>query len=284
MYSNNGDASDALINAARAFVFHPESCYPMDKFINKYGDASDAKMKEIIAKLKTELKRAKTEAAICESCLDSAMMDLGSTAPIADIKTKLVEYYAMNKQNEIDKKNKVEKDVWDWKTPDNVLYDLMLADCKEESVDLRPSQTPKVDYFPKKEDPASYDREKMISKVEEVLATGNPLTFGGVCQNYEDGRCKYTLNKEEHSGLHVVVIHGYTKLCDNDKCDSGCRRAFHIQNSWGEDWQRDNNDGLVDAEDLLSYVAYTKDDGKYKNDKRFSSSKERMEKVLTWMY
>lgn len=281
-----GGAIDGILKTLDSFVHRPESCYPMDQLISKYGDNSAEKMNEIMAKLSKELGKAKTEADICTSCLEGAAIDLGTKVPVEDIKKILVQYHAHNQDNI---ENGKDKEVIDTYTSAHVLYALLLDNCKDDSIVIRLSKAPKSEVFPTAD--SDKNLPSMIAKVDEALSGGNPVAFDGVCLNYENGKCEYTLNKQKHSGLHAVVIHGSVNLCDNKNCDSGCRKAFRIQNSWGKDWQEKNNDGLVDAEDLLSYVAYTGDD-KRADLKRVDEdvykgvypSKVRMNKVFSWMY
>jgi hypothetical protein len=47
-----------------------------------------------------------------------------------------------------------------------------------------------------------------------------------------------------------VVITGYKSLCKKEK-PSDCRDVLKIQNSWGDDWQKRNDDGWLDAQTLL---------------------------------
>lgn len=284
--SGYGGAIDGISKTVDSFVHYPESCYPMDQLIAKYGDNSPAKIAQAIAKLNKEIRKAKTEGDICTTCIEGVVKDLQSNVPIDEIKKSILEYHAHNQDNIVNGKN---KEVIDTYTGENLLFKLLLDNCKADPISQRRSQAPKFADFPNED--GDKNTESMISKVKEVLGTGNPIAFDGVCLNYENGKCEYTLDKKKHSAGHAVVIHEFVNLCDNDKCDSGCRRAFRIQNSWGKDWQKENNNGLVDAEDLLSYVAYAGDDKRADLKKvdrddytGILPSKVRMDKVFSWMY
>lgn len=49
---------------------------------------------------------------------------------------------------------------------------------------------------------------------------------------------------------HSVVISGYRRVCKTANANE-CYDAVRVQNSWGQDWQDKNNDGWVDARELL---------------------------------
>jgi hypothetical protein len=53
-------------------------------------------------------------------------------------------------------------------------------------------------------------------------------------------------NKCHADGGHSMVISGYKKVCEKNN-PSECKELFKIHNSWGESWQKENNDGWVDA-------------------------------------
>ena len=51
---------------------------------------------------------------------------------------------------------------------------------------------------------------------------------------------------------HTVVITGYRRTCSAKEC----RDSFKVHNSWGEAWQRDNDDGWINARTLLDRSFY----------------------------
>lgn len=153
----------------------------------------------------------KTEAGFCEECLVESLHKLGAKTAAEDILSAL----------EIDDFNEF-------------LYDALFGSCTENPLKFRP--VPKYYSFPKGK-PATYQEVK--NQVIDVLKKGYPLALDGVCSSYENGECIQ----------HSVVINGYRRICKTD--GKTCREEFKIQNSWGADWQRENNDGWLDAEVLM---------------------------------
>jgi hypothetical protein len=238
-----GGAPDALKNASMSFVFFAESCFPFDQLANKFGLYNFDKTEKLVKIIEGEYQKASLEGkGICEECLTGAALQLGITSSADDIKAKLVSAKAEDA------------------TPGQYLHKLMLSNCSD-IVKFRPSQAPKFDSFPSK--PADFTYEKWIGKVKDVVKSGNPLTFDGICLEYnKDQTCKT---------FHSVAISGYRKVCKNvenlkllptgknekEKCTVECRDLVKVQNSWGADWQT-NSDGWVDAKVLAEYATKNK--------------------------
>lgn len=55
---------------------------------------------------------------------------------------------------------------------------------------------------------------------------------------------------------HSVVISGYRRVCKNG--DKDCYDALKVENSWGQQWQDENNDGWVDARELIKRSFFAK--------------------------
>jgi hypothetical protein len=49
------------------------------------------------------------------------------------------------------------------------------------------------------------------------------------------------------------VISGYKKVCNG----SDCKDIFKVHNSWGEEWQKLNNDGWLDADQIVNNTMKT---------------------------
>ncbi|MFS4459479.1 hypothetical protein [Bdellovibrio sp. HCB2-146] len=223
-YANAGGATDALSNSSKSFTFISDACFPIDQLANSFGDNADDRIRNVVEKIEKEYMRAKTESGYCEDCLKGAALEMGITTSLEDLRSKVS---ASKEQDD---------------TPAEFLYRLMLKGCTKGQISLRPSKTPKFNMFPPSKD--SYTG--LINKIKEVLSSKNPLTFDGVCLQYEGKKCVKG---------HSVVISGYRKVCkQNSDCKTECREVLKVQNSWGADWQKQNDDGWVDAKSLLSYV------------------------------
>ena len=249
-YAGSAGASDALSNASFGPVFVAESCYPFDQLVNEHGLENFDKVQGLVKVIENEYTKASTEGdGLCEDCLKGAAFEgaakqLGiSAGNIAGAITNA----------------KAEKE-----TSGQFLRDLMLGQC-EDTIKFRPSQAPKFEVFPKVAGDFSY--EKWIGKVKEVLSSGNPLAFDGICLEYDGPKCK-----TEHS----VAISGYRKVCKKDPqtldqkvCKVSCRDVVKIHNSWGKDWQSKiagdvggDGEGWVDAIKLTEYVTKNKSKNK----------------------
>lgn len=102
----------------------------------------------------------------------------------------------------------------------------------------------------------------------------NPQNEASELQRYEHGISiiRERISKQQPTGLsycaqptltaksikscgtfsHTVVITGYRRTCSTDKCLD----ALKIHNSWGEVWQRQNDEGWVEARTLLDRSFY----------------------------
>lgn len=207
-------ASNALQNARESFRFMPDSCFPHDQLAEKYGrtEESERTVGKIFDVLKSAYNKYKTEGEFCEDCLVKEVAKLKITLSGADIKAAL------------------DKD-----TAGEFLYRLTLGKC-DSFIKFRPQ--PNLDSFPKSE-PVTV--AQMIEKTKEVLKTGNPLTLDDVCASYSKGKC---------TGQHSLVISGYRLLCKAG--NTQCRHVVKVQNSWGADWQKQHDDGWIDAEQLMA--------------------------------
>lgn len=259
-----GAAVDALRNAKKDALFVSDSCFPLDQFANEYevGDDPDKnreneiKVQNIFDKIAENYKkyqaRNKTEGQFCEECaaISGAALKLRITSTADEIKAHMDDSKGLNASQ--------------------FLYNLTLGMCKD-GVAIEPS--PKFEMFPtdfkkakklatkngSKEVP-DFNYNALIKKIKTVLSSKNPVAFDGVCLKYEGNKCV--------TG-HSVVISGYRKVCKDSSCGTECRDIIKVQNSWGEDWQKRNNDGWVDAKTLMSYV---------------TEDASRMENVLSWYH
>lgn len=116
-----------------------------------------------------------------------------------------------------------------------------------------------VKTFPHTQMPAGRDSYvTAMDVIKELLQDGTPIgvTFCG-----RPGKAKYaSLEQCKNGGRsgetwgHAVVIKGYGQVCKQDGSD--CDDAVQIQNSWGDTWQNQNNDGWIDAREFLDRTFY----------------------------
>lgn len=213
-----GAGEAALGNISNFGSALAESCYPFDQVVNKYGNDPTAStaMLDRLRSLYSKNK-GKTEGDICFDCINKAVQeDLKTDTNIADIKLALKE-----------------------KTFAEFLYSVTLGKNRDncpDVVEIKPDS--KFNSFPAKNDKVK--PEALIGKIREVLKTGYPLLLDGICPIKINGKC---------TGRHSLAITGYREQCTKDK--TKCRKVVRVQNSWGEDWQKQYDDGWIDAETLL---------------------------------
>lgn len=214
-----GAGSASLRNLASIKVALAESCYPFDQVVNKYGD--DGKAVDAMLDRLREMYQAskRTEGSACLECIQKAVQeDLKANANIEDIRMAL-------RQN----------------TFEEFLYRSTIGrsfdnlGC-EDIVRIRP--IPKIGAFPGEKKVAT--PAEALAKIKEVIKSGYPIVYDGMCPYSENGKCL---------GYHSVALTGYKKQCTAD--GKTCRELVRVQNSWGEEWQRQNDDGWVDAQTFL---------------------------------
>lgn len=95
-----------------------------------------------------------------------------------------------------------------------------------------------VNSFPKALSDATPDA--IQKKIESVLRTSTPVEIG-ICAD-----SGYTPNCAGGEG-HSIALYGIKESCSAKEC----RTVVKIKNSYGESWQKKNNDGWVDLAELV---------------------------------
>ncbi len=127
------------------------------------------------------------------------------------------------------------------KSYERFLYSLFFGDCEFE---LFPSNF-LVTAYP--QDTLDASENNIKDMIIIGLKEGKPVLFPNVClERQSDGRCV------EGKG-HATVISGYRKVSPDD--NSKVKDIFKVHNSWGPEWQASNNDGWVDADQLVKFTA-----------------------------
>ncbi|VVE07356.1 hypothetical protein PIN31009_02437 [Pandoraea iniqua] len=88
--------------------------------------------------------------------------------------------------------------------------------------------------------------KQAIEVIRTALADQRPLALGNICLDK-------TPTAEGCKNSHEVVVVGLKSTCD---AKNRCTDAIRVVNSWGDDWQKDNGDGWVDAKTLLDRTFY----------------------------
>lgn len=111
--------------------------------------------------------------------------------------------------------------------------------------------------FPVKQDPLTGQSEEekynqTLAKIRSIVGEAKrpmTMTFCG-----EVPLVAKTMR--ECSAGHDLVVKGYRQVCSKD--GRNCRNQIQVHNSWGERWQQLNDDGWVDARELLNRTFYEK--------------------------
>jgi hypothetical protein len=224
--------ANALRNSIRAFKFMPESCYPFDQLVSKYGNKDSQLFKEVYEKTKSLYERLKgTEASSeCEECLQQLNSDFNTSFSKDSFTSAL-------------QKN----------TYGEFLFALLFKNCKP----LLSSERPKFYGLP--ENPGQkLAKTEVLEAMKGILNKKKPFLINSLCLEKNSQKCLSN---------HSTVISGYRKACPSSNYnDSKCKFQLKIHNCWGKDWQTANNDGWLDAAPLIENINYGKDsDGRFKD-------------------
>lgn len=162
--------------------------------------------------------KGKTEADIkdCLDCIKEINKNAGLNASVVSLKKALL------------------KDSYD-----KFLYSLFFDGCELEGFPF--SYQPVV--YPS--DNLNITSEDLKQKIIQTVKSGKPVLFPKMCFIFDSkNRCQYG---------HAILISGYKKVCKVGKANE-CKDVFKVHNSWGEEWQKRNNDGWSDADSIVSNV------------------------------
>ncbi|MDH4609826.1 hypothetical protein [Pseudomonas sp. BN102] len=104
-------------------------------------------------------------------------------------------------------------------------------------------------FYPRAEKQRNY--ASVMAAIKKSIRANNPVLLQNVCVKEEGESCF----KGDENG-HSVVIYGYRRMCADDEIE--CYDALRIKNSWGEQWQREHDDGWVAAGEMLDSTGYRK--------------------------
>ncbi len=207
-----------------------ESCKPFDRLVNSFstsGTEGLQKRDQFFAYLKKmyDSNKGKTEADIldCSDCINEINSKAGLNANLASLKKALT------------------RDSYD-----KFLYALFFSGC-----DMKRFPSP-YDAMAYPIDGSTATSADLKTKIIDILGRGKPVLYPSLCMAYDSSeKCKLG---------HSVVISGYKKVCVKGS-NTQCKDVFKVHNSWGEEWQKMNNDGWIDADSITDNV-YKHEPGK----------------------
>lgn len=131
---------------------------------------------------------------------------------------------------------------------DQFLYTLFFSDCKKE---LFPSGFQAMSFPLDSMDVTEYEFKQQIIK---GLNKGKPVLIPSLCVSRD--------KSYDCESVHSLVISGYKKVQNSAEE----KDVFKVHNSWGKEWQKKNNDGWVDADELCHNTVRTDSNKGYRID------------------
>lgn len=241
-----GSAAFALYNGAfEAKSIVRESCAPFDQVVSKISDAGKAREIEqaMWEKFKNSYESYRNKKVECEQCaLEYATATANEMKQNFNLKVsneEILKAFAEDSYGKFLDKILIPESCW---TPKN-------------TTGLKGPW--KMEVYPDQKSGKS-NYAKTIAKIKEVLQNKRPISFGFCTETplkvkSQDGCGKIMKSGVQTSEGHAVVIKGYRRVCNSK---NQCYDALQIQNSWGQSWQDANDDGWVDAKELLDRSFY----------------------------
>lgn len=200
-----------------------EECAPFSAAVNEKFDDRSLMQKQSWESLKTKFEDAKAAQAKNKNFCINCVVD--------DIQKSFT--HLSNKQTIVKALGKTDYE--------NFLYTLLVpAQCHRIKNSIVFEKL-KTGYFPDKGKTAT--PAELTDQIKKQLLKKNPVILGGLCIVQEKD-----IDPKNCSDQHAVVISGMKKMCD---ANGVCHQAFKVNNSWGEGWQKQNDDGWVLADELL---------------------------------
>lgn len=243
--SEGGSAALALYNALKMEPAK-ESCAPFDQIVSKAKSPKEAQDLEIAMwkRFKDSYEAYKKKSKDCVACgleyATAQSQELKDKFNLKASNTDILEAFAQDSYSKFLDRLLIPVDCWD---PKNNLF------ISGWNLKIHPEQGQKSDY------------NKMIGEIKKALTKKRPLAIGFCTQEPLTVKSMKACSESKNSlgqvtgAGHEVVIKGYRRICKVDD-KSKCYDAVQVQNSWGQSWQNANDDGWVDAKELLDRTFY----------------------------
>jgi hypothetical protein len=214
---------DVLLEISRINLFILESCKQFYKLVESFSlngqagfDKRDRFFEYLNKLYKQKNAQEEDDVTDCSECLD-----------------EIVKLTGMNVES-FNMKKALSKDSFD-----KFLYSLFFDNCE-----LFPfADGYKPNAYPR--DNADVSPNEVKNKVIEILKKNKPV--------YLTNLCIEKISTNECNSLHALVVSGYKKVYQSSNPNKR-KELFKLHNSWGEDWQKQNNNGWVDADILVNHI------------------------------
>lgn len=214
-------------------AFMQDSCAPFDLLHSQLPDAAEAQQHDL--KMWKKFKESYNEFQLkgCTDCAESFAEKM-----VSDLKA------------EFDIRFSLERLPLAYQESDyRAFLDVLLIpeEClnMDKTVNIPPDLA--LESFPYKDEYTNYDELMGVIKVNLRKEVPMGLSFCAAI----DFDLENPVGCEQEG--HILVIHGYKKVCDSE---NNCKDALRVQNSYGQVWQDNNNDGWLDAKTLLDRTTY----------------------------
>lgn len=235
-----GNTEDNLESLIQNGVLMPESCMSSDQIANKFPDSKtnqkiqfhtenlikDYYLKMLELKKSNKNNKSSTEGGICTECIVNEIQKSYGVSIVKEDLRKSFEKYNENFRMFLD-------------------Y-LLFKKCEDNLIDMTDYKMRTGQYPEKFKLGYKYDPKEALVKIKEQLDNDIPVAINAICA------CKY--EKSNKCGGHSVAVVGHKTVCKNYGSKDSCRTLIKVQNSYGKEWQENNNDGWVDAETILSKI------------------------------
>lgn len=213
-----------------------EACMSLDKVLSRLGGAKEAQQFQAEAweRLKGLYDKSKALPKGCDSCTSdfyaTAQGELEKNFDVKISNDRLLKAFAQDTYSRF--------------------FDMIMTpkECKNPLEFLRLVNEDKVEVktYPPNGTKGNYNGA--IENIKMVLGQGKLLGLGSLCLDLKP-------SESSCQSMHGVAIAGYRKVCKGNST-SDCRDVVKVINSWGDSWQRRNDDGWVDARKLLDRTFY----------------------------
>lgn len=245
-----GSAALALDNSLGVLHNASESCAPFDQLVAKVKNPNEAQKIELAMwkRFQDSYETYKKKSKECAACgLEYATAKSQELKDKFNLKTsnqEILQAFAQDTYGKFLDRLLVPEECWEFKKGLSLLGGW--------GVSIYPKSGEKSDY------------NKMLAMIKKNLANKRPMAFGFCTQEPLTVKSIKACNEATNaSGTitgfgHEVVIRGYRRVCkvNAGKTTKECYDAVQVQNSWGQSWQNENDDGWVDAKELLDRSFY----------------------------
>lgn len=247
-----GSAALALYNARTVQHSASEACAPFDQLVSRSQSPKEAQKIELAMwkRFQDSYEAYKKKSKECAACgleyATAKSQELKDQFNLRTSNQEILQAFAQETYEKFLDRLLVPEECWEFKKGLSLLGGW--------DIKTYPQLGEKSDY------------NKMLAMIKKNLANKRPMAFALCTQDPLTVKSIKECNEATNaSGTitgfgHEVVIKGYRRVCkvNAGKTTKECYDAVQVQNSWGQSWQNENDDGWVDAKQFLDRSFYEK--------------------------